>query len=261
MEQKYIDIRKDILNLARTTTQGRLGTDYSVVELIDSVYNHMNHNPKNTNWEGRDIFILSKGHASLSYYTILSHHGYFALDDIKTLKKYNSKFGGHPDRLKVPGVESSTGSLGHGIGIAVGMALAFKIKKSYRKVYVLVGDGEANEGSVWESIMIAVNEKLDNLVIIFDVNKSQTRGLQLSNIDGVCKEFGCAVEKIFGHDVNKIKNAFKCGKKNKPLVIVAETIKGYPCRTLIENKFEWHSKVPNDDYYNIFMDELNEKTI
>ena len=221
----------------------------------------MNHNPKNTNWEGRDIFILSKGHASLSYYTILSHHGYFALDDIKTLKKYNSKFGGHPDRLKVPGVESSTGSLGHGIGIAVGMALAFKIKKSYRKVYVLVGDGEANEGSVWESIMIAVNEKLDNLVIIFDVNKSQTRGLQLSNIDGVCKEFGCAVEKIFGHDVNKIKNAFKCGKKNKPLVIVAETIKGYPCRTLIENKFEWHSKVPNDDYYKIFMDELNEKTI
>ena len=109
--------------------------------------------------------------------------------------------------------------------------------------------------------MIAVNEKLDNLVIIFDVNKSQTRGLQLSNIDGVCKEFGCAVEKIFGHDVNKIKNAFKCGKKNKPLVIVAETIKGYPCRTLIENKFEWHSKVPNDDYYKIFMDELNEKTI
>ena len=233
MEQRYIDIRKDILELARITTQGRLGTDYSVVEIIDSVYDYMSHNPKNPDW-----------------------------DDIKTLKSHRSKFGGHPDRLKVPGVEASTGSLGHGIGLAVGMALGLKIKKSDRKVYVLVGDGESNEGSVWESIMIAVNEKLDNLVIIFDVNQSQTRGLQLNNIGGVCREFGCVVEELLdGHDVGEIKESLGCGQRGKPLVIVANTIKGYPCKTLIDNKFEWHSKVPDDEYYNIFKDELDEKAV
>ena len=262
MEQRYIDIRKDILELARITTQGRLGTDYSVVEIIDSVYDYMSHNPKNPDWDERDIFILSKGHASLSYYTVLAHKGYFPLDDIKTLKSHKSKFGGHPDRLKVPGVEASTGSLGHGIGLAVGMALGLKIKKSDRKVYVLVGDGESNEGSVWESIMIAVNEKLDNLVIIFDVNQSQTRGLQLNNIGGVCREFGCVVEELLdGHDVGEIKESLGCGQRGKPLVIVANTIKGYPCKTLIDNKFEWHSKVPDDEYYNIFKDELDEKAV
>ena len=141
------------------------------------------------------------------------------------------------------------------------MALAFKITNSDRNVYVLVGDGESNEGTVWESIMIAVNEKLDNLNIIFDVNKSQTRGLQLKNIGGVCAEFGCSVAEVDGHDVDQIMYAFRRKQKDKPNVIVANTLKGYPCKTLIDNKFEWHSKVPDNKYYNIFMGELDEKTI
>ncbi len=261
MKKQHLDIRRDILKLSKITGQGRLGTDYSVVELISTVYNRMKHDPKNPDWEHRDIFILSKGHASLSYYTILSHNGYFSLKDIETLKSYKSKFGGHPDRIKIPGVEASTGSLGHGIGLAVGMALAFKITNSDREVYVLVGDGESNEGTVWESIMIAVNEKLDNLNIIFDVNKSQTRGLQLNNISGVCTEFGCLVGEVDGHDIDQIEYAFRRKQKDKPNVIVANTLKGYPCKTLIDNKFEWHSKVPNDEYYNIFMGELDEKAI
>ena len=261
MEKRYIDIRKDILKLAKKTGQGRLGTDYSVVEIITSIYDEMKHNPNNPNLSDRDIFVLSKGHASLAYYTILAHNGYFDLDDIETLRKYKSKFGGHPDRTKVPGVEASTGSLGHGIGLAVGMALAFKIQQNHRRVYVLVGDGEANEGTVWESIAIAVNEKLDNLNVVFDVNQSQTRGLQLKNIAGVCKEFGCNVAEINGHDLNQINSSLYFKSYNKPNVVVANTQKGYPCKTLVDNKFEWHSKVPDDNYYEILMGELNEKTI
>ena len=141
------------------------------------------------------------------------------------------------------------------------MALGLKIQKSDRKVYVLVGDGESNEGSVWEAIMIAVSEKLDNLVIIFDVNQSQTRCLQLNNISGICREFGCRVEEINGHDESEILDSFNCHTKDKPLVVVANTIKGYPCQTLVDNKFEWHNKVPNEEYYNIFMKELNAKTV
>jgi transketolase len=261
MKQKFINIRKDILKLSKITGQGRLGTDYSVVELIDTVYQHMRHDPNNPSWDDRDIFVLSKGHASLCYYTILAHNGYFSLEEVKTLKKYKSNFGGHLDRLKVLGAEASTGSLGHGIGLSVGMALGLKIQKSDRKVYVLVGDGESNEGSVWEAIMIAVSEKLDNLVIIFDVNQSQTRCLQLNNISGICREFGCRVEEINGHDESEILDSFNCHTKDKPLVVVANTIKGYPCQTLVDNKFEWHNKVPNEEYYNIFMKELNAKTV
>ena len=261
LSKNSIDIRKKILDLAVHTGQGRLGTDFSVVEVIDSIYSTMNHRPNEPDWSERDIFILSKGHASLCLYTILSSYKYFDLEDIKTLKKYKSNFGGHLDRTKVKGTEASTGSLGHGIGIAVGMALGLKIKKSKRKVYVLVGDGEANEGSVWESLMIAVNKKLDNLTIVFDVNQSQTRCLQLKNIDEISEKFGCDVNVVDGHDDSQIKKSLGKDIKDKPKVIVANTIKGYPCNTLVENNFEWHNKVPNDEYYNIFMEELNEKTI
>ncbi len=261
LSNKSLDIRKKIIDLAVHTGQGRLGTDFSVVEIINAIYSTMNHRPEEPNWDERDIFILSKGHASLCLYTLLASYGYFDLEDIKTLKKYKSNFGGHLDRTKVKGTEASTGSLGHGIGIAVGMALGLKIKNSKRRVYVLVGDGEANEGSVWESMMIAVNQKLDNLTIVFDVNQSQTRCLQLKNIDEISDRFGCNVSVVDGHDESEIKNSFNINIKDKPKVIVANTIKGFPCKTLVENKFEWHNKVPNEEYYNIFMEELDEKTI
>jgi len=251
MKQKFINIRNDILDISYITKNGRLGTDFSVVEILNSIYDI----------KGTDLFVLSKGHAALSYYVVLSHHGYFKKEELFSYKKYKSKFGGHPDRLKVPGIEVSTGSLGHGIGVAVGMALGLKIQKSDRKVYVLVGDGESNEGTVWEAIMIAVNEKLDNLVIIFDVNQSQTRCLQLNNISGICREFGCRVEEINGHDESEILDSFNCYTKDKPLVVVANTIKGYPCKTLIDNKFEWHSKTPDEKYYELFKDELYDNSV
>ena len=261
LSNKSSDIRKEIIDLAIHTGQGRLGTDFSVVEIIDAIYSTMNHRPDEPNWDERDIFILSKGHASLCLYTLLSSYGYFDYEDIKTLKKYKSNFGGHLDRTKIKGTEASTGSLGHGIGIAVGMALGLKIKNSKRRVYVLVGDGEANEGSVWESLMIAVNQKLDNLTIVFDVNQSQTRCLQLKNIDEISDKFGCDVEVVDGHDKPKIEKVLQSKKKDKPKVVVANTIKGYPCKTLIDNKFEWHNKVPNQEFTDIFLKELDGKVI
>lgn len=253
-------IRKDILHLAKLSGHGHIPTCFSVIEMLYAIYSAIRHDPKNPSWENRDIFLLSKGHASLAHYCILAEFGYFKKDALRTFGAFKSDFGCHADRFKVPGVEASTGSLGHGIGLAVGMALGIKIAKSSRRVYALIGDGEANEGSVWEAVLVAANLGLDNLTILYDNNMSHARGLQIRDPARHFQGFGCEVVEVKGHDVEALKRVI-LKKGNKVWVIMAHTQKGYGCRTLVENHYEWHRKSPNDQEYAKLMEEIGEETV
>jgi transketolase len=250
------EIRADIIRIAKDSGHGHIPTCFSVVEILYAIYNTIRHNPKDPLWDERDIFILSKGHAALAHYCVLAKVGYFDISEVGTIGSFMSSFGCHADRLKVLGIEASTGALGHGIGIAVGIALAFKINRSDRRVSVLIGDGEANEGSVWEAIMVAVNLGLDNLTIIYDNNMSHSRGLQIYNPTERFMSFGCDVVNVDGHNVDSIKQEL-INKASNVKVIVALTQKGFGCSTLIKNQYEWHRKSPNDAEFEKLMDELN----
>lgn len=249
-------VREDILRISQHSGHGHIPTCFSVIEMISAVYSVMQHNPSNPAWDHRDIFILSKGHAALAHYCILAHIGYFPLKDVYSFGAFNSIFGCHADRHRVPGVEMSTGSLGHGSGVAVGIALAFKIKKSPRRVFVLIGDGEANEGTVWESLMIAANLKLDNLFVLFDNNKSQTRCLPITNPREKFKAFDCETVKVNGHDVAALKKALCSTPNSKPKVIIANTVKGWGCKTLVDNAFAWHRRSPSKDEMETLLEEM-----
>lgn len=254
------EIREDILKVSKISGHGHIPTCFSVVEILYAIYDTIKHDSKNPSWEGRDIFILSKGHAALGHYCVLAKFGYFDINKVNSFGGFMSDFGCHADRFKVPGVEASTGSLGHGIGLAVGMALGLKIKKSGRRVFALIGDGEANEGSVWEAVMVAVNLKLDNLTIIYDNNMSHSRGLQIHNPVERFKAFGCEVIDVNGHDVHALKKEI-IKRGDNVRVIVANTKKGFGCKTLVENQYKWHRKSPNDTEFEMLMGELNETAI
>ena len=254
------EIREDILKVSKASKQGHIPTSFSIVEILYAVYTAIKNDPANPSWQERDIFILSKGHGALAHYCVLAELNYFPKDGLCFFGAFMSKYGCHADRCKVPGIEVSSGSLGHGIGIAVGMALALKLKKSSRRVFVLVGDGEANEGSVWEAIMAAVSLKLDNLTVIFDYNRSQIRGLQIDNPVERFISFGCESLLVDGHNVRSLKTQIS-KKSDKVKVIVAETQKGFGCKTLIENQWEWHRKSPTDEEFGNLVKELNEKAV
>lgn len=254
------EIRKDILKISRVTGHGHIPTCFSIVEILYAIYDTIKHGPQNPSWEKRDIFILSKGHAALGHYCVLAKFGYFDIKEVYSFGAFMSNFGCHADRFKVPGIEASTGSLGHGIGLAVGMALALKIKKSDRRVFTLIGDGEANEGSVWEAVMVAANLKLANLTIIYDDNKSHLRGLQIYNATEKFKAFDCEVSEVNGHNVEAIKEEL-IKRTNTVKVIVANTKKGAGCRTFVDNQYEWHRRSPSDVEVKMLMRELDEETI
>ena len=251
------NIREVILRSSHASGHGHIPTSFSIIEMVIAAYGTMKHDPENPEWEVRDIFILSKAHASLGYYGCLAEIGYFDAEELKQFGHAGTRFGCHPDRIKQPWVEVSCGSLGHGVAVGVGMALAFKIQKSSRKVIALVGDGESNEGSVWESAMIAANEKLDNYTILYDHNQSQTRCLQIDNPGERFKAFGFNVLEVDGHDIVAVSEALQAQPENgKPLCIVCNTTKGYGCKTLVENKFAWHRRSPNEEELNQLIEEL-----
>lgn len=254
------DIRKEILKISKKSGHGHIPSCFSVVEILYAIYDTIRHDPKSPSWKERDIFVLSKGHASLAHYCTLAYFGYFDIEAVYSFGSFMSNFGCHADRLKVPGIEASTGSLGHGIGIAAGIALAFKIQKTNRRVFTLIGDGESNEGTVWEAIMITTSLNLDNLIIIYDNNMSHSRGLQIHNPVNHFKGFDCEVVDIDGHDIEEIKKEL-VKKSNKVKVIIANTKKGYNCKTFIDNQYEWHRKSPNDQEFEKLMKEVYEETV
>jgi len=253
-------IRADIIRVSQHSGHGHIPTCFSIVEMLLSVYGHMRHDPANPRWVDRDIFILSKGHASLGHYTTLAHLGYFPVSEVYSFGSHLSRFGCHADRLKVPGIEASTGSLGHGIGLGVGMALAFKLDRSPRRVYVLIGDGESNEGSVWEAIMVAGHQQLANLTILYDDNGSQARCMPIPNPAERLAAFGCDVHTVPGHDEERIRAALRAPNTSVK-ALVCRTEKGHGCPTLTADMFAWHRRSPKADEAERMLEELRANSV
>lgn len=259
MDKRSFEIRKSIIDVSHESGHGHIPTSFSIIESLCAVYNEMRHAPQEPTDPARDIFILSKGHASLGFYCTLASYGYFPIEDVYGFGAHGQKFGCHPDRLKVPGAEASTGSLGHGISLAAGMALGMKIKGEDRRAFTLIGDGESNEGTVWETLMVAAHNKLNNLTIIFDNNNSQIRCMPVSQPADKFRAFGADVVEVDGHDVDALQDAIRApGDQVK--VIVANTIKGYGCNSFVEGDgmFAWHRRSPSAEEREQLLGELND---
>lgn len=254
LSEKALMIRRKVLQMIHKAKAGHPGGSLSVIELLAALYfNEMKIDPDNPKWPERDRFILSKGHAAPALYATLATRGYFDDSILFTLDEIGSPLQGHPDMRKTEGVDMSTGSLGQGISVANGIALGAKMANKDIRVYVLVGDGEMQEGQIWEAIIYGGQKKLDNLVLIIDDN-----GLQLSDFTSniinlrpfkqKLASFNWHVIDINGHDFNQIISAFKEARetKNKPTAIVAKTIKGKGV-SFMENKLEWHSKALSNE--------------
>lgn len=259
------EIRKDIITSVFSAKSGHPGGSLSSADILTYLYfEEMNIDPKNPQKQDRDRFILSKGHVAPVYYSTLANRGFFPKEDLKTLRKIGSYLQGHPDKKHIPGVDMSTGSLGQGISAAVGMALSAKLGNDNYRTYTLLGDGEIQEGQVWEAAMFAGHKKLDNLVVIIDNNGLQIDG----NIEEVCspypidekfKSFNFHVINIDAHNFDEIKMAFDEARsiKDKPTTIIAKSIKGKGI-SFMENQACWHGSAPNEEQYELAMKELNE---
>jgi len=247
-------VRVDIVKAVHKAGSGHPGGSLSAADIVTALYfKEMNIDPQNPRMEGRDKFILSKGHAGPVQYAALAERGYFPVEDFMTLRKLGSKFQGHPNRDKVPGIEMSTGSLGQGFGVAAGMAMAGKLDKSEGRVYVLLGDGELQEGLIWEAAMAAGHYGLDNLCAIVDWNGLQIDGnnddvMTVKPIDEKFAAFGFNVLVIDGHNFEEIFAAFDAARacKGKPTVIIAKTHKGRGV-SFMEDNAGWHGKAPSEE--------------
>lgn len=263
LKHKANQIRQEIIKQVYNAKSGHPGGSLSIADIIAVLYfNVLNIDEKNPKWEGRDRFVLSKGHCVAALYSALALRGYFELEKLESFRKLDTILQGHPDMTKVAGVDMSTGSFGQGVSSAVGIAIAGKIDNKDFRVYSILGDGEIEEGQVWEAAMSASKYKLDNLCVIVDNNNLQIDGtidevMSSYPIEEKFKSFGFEVITINGHDVKQILEAFEKAKtvKNKPTCIVAKTIKGKGI-SFMENKVEWHGKAPNDEQYKKAMEEL-----
>lgn len=229
---------------------GHIGGDLSEVDIMVAIFNYIKHDPKNPKWSERDYFVLSKGHSSETYYTLLAEYGYIGKEELDTYGKFGSPLGGHPNK-KVTGVEANTGSLGHGLGLATGIALALKKNHKENRVYVLTGDGELAEGSNWEALMSASKYQLDNLTWIVDRNFLQISGstetvMPLEKLKEKAEAFGFKTVEIDGHNFDQIFTALSNREKGRPICIIADTIKGKRL-ACAENKAEWHHKTPTKE--------------
>lgn len=259
-------IRKGIIEGVHSAKAGHPGGSLSSADIFTYLYfEEMNIDPKEPKKEERDRFVLSKGHVAPGYYAALANRGFFPVEDLKTLRHIGSYLQGHPDMKHIPGVDMSSGSLGQGVSAAVGMALSAKLDNKEYRVYTLLGDGEIQEGQVWEAAMFAGARKLDNMVWIVDNNGLQIDG----NVEDVCspypidekfKAFNFNVINIDAHDFDQIDAAFKAARecKGMPTVIVAKSVKGKGV-SFMENKASWHGVAPNDEQYAIAMEELEKE--
>ena len=266
LERIANEIRIGIIEAVYHAKSGHPGGSLSSADIMTALYfNQMNIDPKKPNSEERDRFVLSKGHCSPALYSTLARRGYFEKEKLLEFRKLESNMQGHPDMNKVPGVDMTSGSLGQGVSVANGMALASKIDKKGYRVYCLLGDGEIEEGQVWEALMSSSKYKLDNLCIIVDNNNLQIDGTieeikGLKNIPEKFKSFGFNTLEIDGNNMEEILNAFNVAKqiKGMPTAIIAKTIKGKGV-SFMENNVSWHGKAPNDDEYKQAIDELIKK--
>ena len=258
-----LKVREGIIMSTHSAKAGHPGGSLSAAELFTYLYfEELNIDPKNPKMEGRDRFVLSKGHTAPGLYAALAHRGFFPVEDLITLRHVGSYLQGHPDMKCIPGVDMSTGSLGQGLSVAVGMALAAKMDQNDYRVYALCVDGEIQEGQIWEAAMFAGHRKLDNLVVIIDNNKLQIDG----KVEDVCspypieqklEAFHFHVITIDGHNFEEIAAAFREARetKGRPTAIIAETIKGKGV-SFMEDAAEWHGKAPKDPEFEIAMEDL-----
>ena len=257
------EIRKGIVTALHSAKAGHPGGSLSATEIFTYLYfEEMNVDPKDPKKAYRDRFVLSKGHTAPGLYSTLAQKGFFPKEDLVTLRHTGSYLQGHPDMKHIPGVDMSSGSLGQGISAAVGMAIAGKLDNADYRVYTLLGDGEIQEGQVWEASMLAAHRKLDNLVVIVDNNNLQIDGeiTEVNSpypIDKKFEAFNFHVINIDGNDFDQIDAAFKEAKtvKGQPTAIIAKTVKGKGV-SFMENQVGWHGKAPNDEEYKIAMEEL-----
>ncbi len=264
LQKKAVEVRKGVIVGTHAAKSGHPGGSLSAADIFTYLFfEELNIDPANPDKPDRDRFVLSKGHTAPGYYAALANRGFFPVKDLETLRHTGSYLQGHPDKKHIPGVDMSSGSLGQGISAAVGMALSAKLSGDSYRVYTLLGDGEIQEGQVWEAAMFAGSRKLDNLAVIVDNNNLQIDG----PIDQVCspypidekfKAFGFHVINIDGNDFNDIKKAFDEARatKGQPTAIIAKTVKGKGV-SFMENQVGWHGKAPNDEEFEKAMAELD----
>ena len=264
LKKVAVEVRKGIIEAVYSAKSGHPGGALSCADILTVLYfNQMNIDEKKPDDPNRDRLVLSKWHESPALYSVLAEKGYFDKELLKTFRKIGSNLQGHPDMKKVPGVDMTTGSLGQGLSSAVGMAIASKMDKAGCDIYCIMGDGEIEEGQVWEAAMAASKNKLDNLCVIVDNNNLQIDG-EIENVGGMnnitekFQSFGFNTINIDGHNIDSIIDACTTAKqtKGKPTVIIAKTVKGKGV-SFMENQAGWHGKAPNEEQYNLAMEELN----
>ena len=265
LQQKTDTLRQEIIEMICEAGKGHPGGSFSAAEIVTTLYfTVLNLDPERPEWPARDRFILSKGHACPIWYSALAHRGYFDRKHLSTLRKTNSILQGHPDMNKTPGVDMNTGSLGNGLSIALGMALSAQHINEDYDVYVMLGDGEIQEGMVWEAAMSAGNYSPDNLYAIVDYNGLQNDGYikDINNLEPIVdkwKAFNWKVKEIDGHSIQEILNGFEWMQKvGGPAVLIAHTVKGKGV-TYMENICEWHGKVPDEEQKQQAFNELENR--
>jgi transketolase len=265
LEEKASELRCNLLTMIHSAQSGHPGGSLSISDIVAALYyEELMIDPYNPQWEDRDRVILSKGHCCPVLYTVLAMKGYIPFETIYTLRKLGSILQGHPDMNKVPGIDMTTGSLGQGLSVGIGMAIAAKKDKQSSRVFVIIGDGETNEGQIWEAAMCAAKYKLDNLVAIIDRNNLQNDDfcsvvMPTCSMSEKWRAFGWEVLEINGHNMEEILGAFKEMKKfkGKPICIVANTVKGKGV-SFMENVCSWHGTPPDDNQYEIAIKDVKE---
>lgn len=264
LEALSFECRQNVLDMIMEGRAGHIGGDFSVMDILITLYfKQMNISPDNLDDPDRDLFVMSKGHSVEAYYAVLAAKGFLDIEDvIKNFSKFGSPYIGHPNN-KLPGIEMNSGSLGHGLPVCVGMALANKMDGKTGRVYTVMGDGELAEGSVWEGAMAAGHYKLDNLCAVVDRNRLQISGntedvMADDDLDARFRAFGWNSIHAQGNNIESLNEAFEEAKtcKGKPTVIIADTIKGYGGGEIMENKADWHHKVPTLEMYETISAEL-----
>jgi len=256
-------VRRGIIQAVYSNKSGHPGGSLSIADILTVLYfKELNIDEKNPKWENRDRLVLSKGHCSPVLYSCLANRGFFDISELDKFRNIDGMLQGHPDMVKIPGVDMTSGSLGQGLSVSNGMALAGKLDKKDYRVYCIMGDGEIEEGQVWESAMAASHYKLDNLCVIIDNNNLQIDGeinkvMNSYPIDEKFRSFGFQVIHIDGHNIDEIIKAFEVAKeiKGKPTCIIAKTIKGKGI-SFMENQVQWHGKAPNEEQFEQAMKEL-----
>ncbi len=263
LTQKANELRQNIIAMIYKAGAGHPGGSLSIADIITAMYyDELKIDPQNPGWTERDRLILSKGHTCPALYSVLAMKGYYSTDVIGTLRKFGSILQGHPDMCKVPGIDMTSGSLGQGLSVGIGMAIGAKADQLDSRVYVIMGDGETNEGQVWEAAMCAAKYKLDNLVTIVDKNNLQNDDftdiiMPMSSMEKKWDAFGWEVFTIDGHNMDEILKAFESARKvkGKPVCIIANTVKGKGV-SFMENVSMWHGTAPNSEQYEAAINEL-----